>query len=196
MSYTNDYQSIYCYDGTDVLINKFDITDQSLLDKIEADITRKNIALLNMRPITGKFDLKHLQNIHKAIFKDIYPFAGQIRSESISKGNTMFAMPQYINQCSEDLFKKLKKDNLLKEKLDVNEFSQKIAYYMSEINIIHPFREGNGRATREFIRTLGIKCGYSIQWSRITKNELITASIRSVTNPDLMEQLIRKSIGS
>lgn len=192
MAYTYDNQSKHCYKGTDVLVNNFNITDQYILDKVDADITRKNIAVLNMRPIKGNFDLKHLQNIHLAIFKDLYPFAGKIRDEIISKGTT-FALPQYINSCSNELFKELKRENYLLNK-NIDEIPNRLAYYMAEINAIHPFREGNGRSNREFIRTLGIKCGFYIDWSSLSEDELLRASIRSMKNTDKLEELIREAI--
>lgn len=192
MAYTYENQSIHCYKGTDILINKFNIRNQNVLDKIDADITRKNIAYLNMYPIKGNFDLIHLQNIHSAIFKDIYPFAGRIRDEIISKGTT-FALPQYINSSSNELFKNLKNENYLLNK-NIDEITNRLSYYMSEINAIHPFREGNGRSNREFIRTLGAKCGFYIDWSRLSKEDLLSASIRAMYNTDNLEKLMRAAI--
>jgi len=192
MIYTYENQSIHCYMGTEILINKFNIMDQNILDKVDADITRKNIALLNMNPIKGDFDLIHLQNIHLAIFKDLYSFAGQIRDEIISKGTT-FALPRYIKSYSDELFANLKKENYLLDK-DVDETVKRLSYYMSEINAIHPFREGNGRSNREFIRVLARRCGFYIDWSRLSKEELLNASIRSMSNCDELEKLIKETI--
>jgi cell filamentation protein len=62
----------------------------------------------------------------------------------------------------------------------VDNFSEKAAYYMSEINMIHPFREGNGRTIREFIRQLALYCGYIINWSLIDKDTLLNATIAAV----------------
>ncbi len=192
MIYNNEIQSRSCYKGTDVLINKFNIIDQNILGKVDADITRKNIALLNMCPIKGNFDLTHLQNIHLAIFKDLYLFAGEIRDEIISKGTT-FALPQYIKSYSDELFKNLKKEHYIINK-NIDETANRLSYYMSEINAIHPFREGNGRSNREFIRTLALKCGFYIDWSRLSKEELLRASISSMRNTDELEKLIRETI--
>lgn len=195
MEYGEEYKSKYCYANTNVLINKFSIKDQSILDNVEADITRKNLTLLHVKPVKGEFDIKHLQAIHLAIFKDIYPFAGQIRNEVIYKGNSMFALPQYIYENLNELLKQLKKENyLLGTNLD--EFAKRVAYYMAEINVIHPFREGNGRTNREFIRTLGIKCSYVIDWSKILKDELLEASIATFNDPKSpkLEMLIKRVI--
>lgn len=186
-------QSKYCYKGTDVLINNFNIKDQNILNKVEADLTHINIVKLEKNPIMGKFDLKHLQKIHYEIFKDIYPFAGKIREENISKGNFTFAYAQYIDSAAMDLFKQLKNDKLLKG-LPYDKFCEKTAYYMSEINVLHPFREGNGRTQREFIRSLALNCGYKLDWSKISKEDMLRASISSVINTKDLEKLIGSAI--
>ncbi|MCT4574099.1 cell filamentation protein Fic, partial [Bacillus thuringiensis] len=74
-------KSLYTYDGTDVLKNKFGIKDQAELEELEKLITTAKIAELEIKPIPGNFDLDHLKKIHKHIFEDIYEFAGQIRQE-------------------------------------------------------------------------------------------------------------------
>lgn len=66
--------------------------------------------------------------------------------------------------------------------LDVDDFSSRAGYYMGEINMIHPFREGNGSAQREFIRKLAMKNGYELNWNRVDPERLLKASIQSVTD--------------
>lgn len=63
--------------------------------------------------------------------------------------------------------------------MDKENISKRLAYYMAEINVIHPFREGNGRSTREYIRFLAMSNGYTLDWSKIDRNELLNASVRS-----------------
>jgi cell filamentation protein len=63
---------------------------------------------------------------------------------------------------------------------------------MSEINMLHPFREGNGRTTREFIRLLALKCGYIIKWEDIPKDDLLSACISSVTDIKSLEDIIKR----
>lgn len=83
-------QSIYCYPGTNVLKNKLNIKDNKLLKTAEEEITLIKQMELLKNPIKGNFSKTHLMNIHKFIFEDIYPFAGKIRREQISKADTMF----------------------------------------------------------------------------------------------------------
>lgn len=186
-------QSRYCYPGTEVLMNKFLIDDQEKLNKVERLLTGKRLAELYEKPIPGNFNLKHLQNIHQYIFQDLYSFAGEIRDEQIRKGTTYFAHPQHIESYSKEQLQFLKGEKFLKG-LDVNDFSSRAAYYMGEINMIHPFREGNGRTQREFIRTLAMKNGYELNWNRVDPERLLKASIQSVTDHKELGKVLRDSI--
>ena len=96
-----------------------------------------------------------------------------------------------------ELFDNPIKGNLKNEKylsgLDKEEFAKRLAYYFSEINALHPFREGNGRVQREFIRSLALKNGYVIRFDRISEGEMIRASQESfLCNYDYMEKLFTK----
>lgn len=178
-------QSIYCYDGTDVLINKENIRDAKALAKYEADITMIRLYQIEEKQfVSGRFGMAHLKNIHKFIFQDIYPFAGKFRTENIIKGKTEFCKSEFIVDNLNSLFDELKKNRCLKG-LNQDDFSQKVAYYMSELNMIHPFREGNGRSTREFVRQLALSCGFIINWSLVGKETLLEAIIKAV-NKDLI----------
>lgn len=187
--------SKYCYPGTDILINKLDIKDESLLKEAEALYSAQRLLELTVTPVTGDFDLQHLQRIHYHILQDIYPFAGLIREENISKDGTPFAQSQYIVPFSTDLFNKLKSENHLTN-LTIEVFSARAAYYMAEINAIHPFREGNGRATRELIRSLAIHCYFNLNWDSVDFKELLDASIESIKDYTHLTNCIRRCINS
>ena len=93
----------YVYPGTDVLINKFNCKDAEKLKEIEALSTGGNLAYLQMHPVNGSYDFKHLKDIHYFIFQDIYEWAGKIRTVDIGKGN-LFCRAQFINSFSEEVF--------------------------------------------------------------------------------------------
>jgi cell filamentation protein len=137
------------------------------------------IALEEEKPIRGRFGLAHLKAIHHYIFQDVYPFAGKLRLEDISKGNTFFCKSEYIEQNLNALFARLKGENYLRG-LTAEKFAERVSFYMSELNMIHPFREGNGRAIREFIRCLALEAGYDIDWSLIDSKTLLDATIIAV----------------
>ncbi|MDZ4588716.1 Fic/DOC family protein [Bacillus cereus] len=170
-----------------------DYQDNDLLKSFETIMTGVRIAELQANPITGNFDLKHLQEIHKYIFQDVYPFAGKLREENIAKGSFQFAHASFLKDHATELFKQLKDENTLKG-LKIDEFSNRAAHYMAEINVIHPFREGNGRTQREFIRCLALSNGYSLEWEREKKEAVFNASVKSVLDPTDLSKIIKNTI--
>lgn len=186
-------QSKYCYPNTDVLINKFNIRDQEKLSSRETLVTGKRLLELQNKPVKGDFDLQHLKRIHKYIFQDIYPFAGKLRDENIAKDTFSFANALFLEECANDLFNGLKNEKCLSG-LDVDNFSERAAYYMAEINVLHPFREGNGRTQREFIRTLSLSNGYFLDWSNVDKEKVFEASVLSKLDHTLLSQVINQCI--
>lgn len=173
-------QSIYCYPDTDVLKNKANIKDAKALAEYEADVTALRQYMLEANPLRGRFGITHLKNIHKFIFQDVYPFAGKLRLEDIWKGDTFFCKVEYIKENLSALMEKLKGENILYG-LNMEGFAQRASFYMFELNMIHPFREGNGRVIREFIRCLAFHANYRIDWSRVDSKDLLNASIISVS---------------
>ena len=183
----------YCYPGTDVLINFYDERDQKKLDLIETNHTLHRLIELYNAPILGAFGLKHLQKIHKHIFQDVYPFAGELRTVNISKNGQGFAPCLHLTSYANAVFKQLKQEKHLKE-LTKEEFCKRLSYYFTEVNMIHPFREGNGRAQREFFRVLAAKNGYELDWSLVEKNEMLEASIKGRLDEKAFVELFNKSI--
>lgn len=172
-------QSIYHYQDTEVYINKLGIKDPDILLSIENDLTYQRLSELYLNPILGRFSKTHLLKVHKYIFQDLYPFAGKIREETIWKGDTQFCDCRFISNNLNLLFSKLKADKFFVG-LTKEDFSVKAASFLDELNMIHPFREGNGRAIREFFRCLALKCGFSIDWSLVDKDKLRNAFIYAV----------------
>jgi cell filamentation protein len=198
MNFSTKYgsgNSKYCYPNSDVLINKQNIRDYNLLEEADSRYTTQRLLELQTNPIEGNFDLDHVKNIHYYIFQDLYYFAGKLREEDIIKGNTHFAKYQYIETSAIKLFEELKEENYLIG-TSFNQFSEKASYYMAELNIIHPFREGNGRTIREFIRILALKNGYQIKWNSINQKTLFKASVESVLNLGPLIKCIKGAIKS
>lgn len=177
----DNIQSIYHYQDTNVYINKLGIEDPDILLSIENDLTYQRLSELYINPIRGHFGVRHLLNIHKYIFQDLYYFAGEIREETIWKGNTPFCDCRFIVDNLNILFSKLKMDKFFNG-LNINDFAVKSASFLAELNMIHPFREGNGRAIREYFRCLALKSRYMIDWSLVGKDELLNAFIYAVDN--------------
>ncbi|MCR4911594.1 MAG: Fic family protein [Bacilli bacterium] len=173
-----DEKGIYCYKGSDVLINKLNIQDEETFRKAERLYSGMRQSELLNKPIDGDLDFKHLKAIHFYLFQDLFYWAGKIRTVAIAKGN-LFCLPQYIESYAKDLFSNLKQDNYY-QGLSKEEFVNHITNLLADINALHPFREGNGRTQREFIRYIGIKNGYGFDWSKVSAEENIIASYESV----------------
>ena len=184
---------LYCYPGSSVLKNKIGIRDLERLHEMERKLTMLRILELLDKPVRGAFDLKHLQAIHAYIFQDVYDWAGELRKVDIAKGN-MFCNAMFLSGQAEEIFGKLKAEDYLYG-LDEDNFAVRLAYYFSEINALHPFREGNGRSQREFIRCLALHNGYVINFVNADKDEMLEASRKSfLCEYGSMERLFRKCI--
>jgi cell filamentation protein len=185
--------SIYCYPGTDVLINKLNIKDNQLLSEAERKIVLTKSYELRKNSKIGDFDLNHFLEIHKFLFEDIYPFAGKFRNENIAKGYFSFAEWQYIEPEIKRLFDKLKAENYLQGR-SREELVKGLAYYLSELNVLHPFREGNGRTIREFIRELAFFNGYVLDLQNTTSEELLKASVDSIADTKELEETLNRCL--
>lgn len=188
--YEYEWDSKYCYPNPHVLKNKLNITDQTELDAAERAITAIKTSQVSITRIEGRFDFEHLKRIHKFLFEDIYDWAGCVRTVNISKGN-QFCRFDYIEPQMNELLNKLKAENYLLGYKTTDEFGKKLAYYLGEINVIHPFREGNGRAQRMFIEHLAHNAGYTLDFMKIRSEDMLEASARAYAREyDLMEKII------
>jgi cell filamentation protein len=175
--YDYEWDANYCYPESKVLKNRLNIKDAALLFVAEREITAFKIAKAKDEPIKGNFDLAHLQKINKFIFEDIYTWAGKLRTVNISKGN-QFCLSNHLETYAAGIFNELSKENyLINHPFDI--VLQRLAYYLSEINVLHPFREGNGRTQRLFIEYLGNVAGVEVDFSGVSDREMIIASANS-----------------
>jgi cell filamentation protein len=184
----------YLYPGTNVLKNLVGIENHKRLQQFEAISTAHRISELRFNPIPGAFDASHLQRIHHHIFQDVYDWAGEFRTIDIRKeGEFWFCRREFIEQSLIDLCNQLSGENKLRNTTP-EQFGSRSGYYMSELNAIHPFREGNGRVQREFIRELGLYAGMHVNWALVTQQEMYSASIASFQKGDhhLLGDLIAK----
>lgn len=142
-----NYESKYEQNG--VLINKLNLTNEEDLNEAERMLTSYKLAKLYLDPGVQNFDVQHYLSIHKFLFDDIYYFAGEIRKENISK-HLPFCLPQFIYQELQNTLKSANKK--IKDIVDRDKLLVFITKLYSDLDIIHPFREGNGRCEREFLR--------------------------------------------
>lgn len=185
--------SVYCYEGTNILVNKLNIKDSEELESYETSVVSLKLMALNKKGITGNFDVAHFVSIHKFLFEDIYNFAGLFRTENIAKDYFQFAEWEYIDSELERLLSELKSENYLVG-LSKEQFASRLAYYWAELNVLHPFREGNGRTTREFLRQLSLKNGYILNLYKVNSQELLNASIKSIADTSDLENCLYKCL--
>ena len=166
-----DADDVYCIPGTAVLKNKAGITDQDQLDEFEGDFTAIRLLELTQNPVEGSFDLAHLCKIHQYLFQDVYEWAGEVRTVDIIRGDSRFCNVRHIQSYSNTVFSAIAAEKYLVN-LEPKVFANRLAHYLSEINAIHPFREGNGRVQRLFISQLAEHAGYSLDYSALDQSEL------------------------
>ncbi|MDX1950301.1 MAG: Fic family protein [Rickettsiales bacterium] len=168
----------YQYPNSEVLKNIPEIKNQEDLDLFEKNIIRLVLLKFPDAIKNDVVDLNLWKKIHKIFFDKVFSWAGQIRTVQMAKGTTMFAHPEYIESSAKEIFNDLKKENYLTS-LDKENLCERLAYYFCELNMLHPFREGNGRTQRILFSEIARRCGYDIQWfkTEATSKEQIEASI-------------------
>ena len=154
-----------------VLKNKLDISDSLELAKIEEKLSKKKAVQLFESGYLDSLDagtFASLAKIHEFLFEDIYDFAGQVRDVNIAKGNFRFAPVIYLQAALENI-----------DKMPQKSFDEIIAKYV-EMNVAHPFREGNGRSTRIWLDLMLKKeLNLVVDWSKVNKEDYLLAMERS-----------------
>ena len=160
--------SLYCYMGTGILKNKLNIRDELILEQAELELSSASSSLIEYTE--PPYNLCYLQTIHEQLFSDLYEWAGQLRQIDISKGDTRFCTFSRIEIETNKLLNSLQQQNYF-QGLELQDLIGELANLYCELNVIHPFREGNGRAQRIFFEHLIAYCGYGIDWSKINSKE-------------------------
>lgn len=165
----------YTYENSAVLVNKLGLRDQAELDDFEAEISSARAD----EPLPeGALDFAHYCAIHHHLFQDVYDWAGTPRTVRISKEGNPFCFPEHIDARAATLFSGVKAAKFL-EKLPPAEFSAKAAHFLAELNAIHAFREGNGRAQLTFFALLADRAGQPLDLEKLDPNTMLNALIAS-----------------
>lgn len=186
MAYSIAASSDHCYEGTSCLINKLSIRDEKKLAEVEAAIVLGKTTLLDQHPIQGDFDLDHYKRIHQFLFCDLYDWAGQLREVNLSKKGTAFVPVEEIEPCATACFKRLREFQA--EGLSYHELAEGVADFYHTINMLHPFREGNGRAQRVFFSQWIQHIGFQLDLTTVDSDEFIFATIQAAQG--VMDQLV------
>ena len=169
-----------------MLENKLGLTSSAELARMEEQLSKKKAVLLFEKGIldslpAGKFST--LQAIHRYLFEDIYDFAGEIRKVNMAKGNFRFAPLMYLDAALENI-----------DKMPQSDFDEIIEKYV-EMNIAHPFREGNGRSARIWLdHMLKQEIGKVIDWSKVDKEDYLLAMERSPVKDIEIKYLLKNAL--
>ncbi|WP_048601275.1 Fic/DOC family protein [Rubeoparvulum massiliense] len=132
-----------------------------------------------------------LKRLHYFLFQDAYPFAGKIRDVQLMKGQTRFCQVEFIESNLYELILQLQGESVWKS---IEQASERLAYYKSELNMIHPFREGNGRTIRLVIREIARSQGYDWDFQKIDRHYYMKAMIQSVVDESLLRKLLNETL--
>ena len=201
--YTQDKNYIY-YENSNIPINKLNIKDIKVLEQEERKLLLSGYEYShkNLTETTIFNDL-YLRKLHEITFGKLYDFAGKYRTVNISKGYSTFCQVRFLEQTSKVIFSRLRKDNYLKDysAKPKEEFAQKIAHYMCELIVLHPFSEFNGRITRLFFDMIATYNGYDyIDYQNALElkendNKFIRASIDCmISNDNKMYEIILRGL--
>lgn len=194
MTYSLEPVSQDCYPGTTVLVNKLNIRDEATLNEAEALITYINASKLEYCPLEGVFDFTHYKAIHHFLFSELYDWAGQVRAVNISKKATCFCRAERIETQAQLIFQRLKERDCFKG-LSHHDFVDEIVDFYCVTNMLHPFREGNGRTQRTFLAQLIRNAGYDINWAEVDGDLLMIAIIQAAQGvTDLLRSVFQESI--
>ena len=181
----------YLYEDGLCLRNIPGLRDPDLLAAFESEQVR----LRAEEPMPkGRFTPSHYRRLHRHLFQDVYDWAGRYRTVRMTKGTSMFCYPEFIARQMDVLFQTLKEPTL-KSATDLSSFVERAARFLSELNAIHPFREGNGRAQLAFIRMIALRAGNPLRMERLLPERFLDAMIASFNDElapliDELENLI------
>lgn len=165
----------YCYPGSTILRNRLGLRDQTALDAFEADA----VTLRAEQPLpSGRFTPAHYRAVHRHLFQDVYPWAGRFRTIRIAKGGSMFCYPEHIAGQLARLLGTLRSEGLL-QGLSRDPFAARSAHFLAELNAIHAFREGNGRAQLVFFAALAENADRRIDFARMDPERFLRVMIES-----------------
>ena len=194
MAYIIDAIQDDCYEGTNVLINKYGLQDGEALAEIEASVVSVRAAMWEASPEVQTFDFNHYKAIHRYLFSDLYAWAGKTRTINLAKKGTTFCAAKDIEQVAQAIFQRLHQENLFIG-LPKSDFAFQLSDFYQRTNELHPFREGNGRTQRVFLSQLCSNAGYRLDFSAIDTDLLMIATIQAAQGTDeLLRQVLYESI--
>lgn len=186
-------QDPYCFPGTSILRNLQGLHDEQSLAEAERALTEIAAQSIDFTP--PPYTLTYLQDVHRQLFADLYDWAGELRTVDISKDDTHFCTTARIEPEAQKLFEAFALADWY-QGLGRQELVTACAVLFGDLNVVHPFREGNGRALRILFEHIIVNAGYEISWWAVEPREWIQANINAVfCDYALMEMVFERCIG-
>ena len=187
-----DDRDPYLYPTLDVLRNRLGIRQAQRLEQTAWEFTSLSAATIPLGP-RGR-GLPHLCAIHRQLYQDLFDWAGKLREIDIYQGDTPFCHFAWIEKEGNALMRKLEEEDYLCE-LPWETFVERLSWYYGEINVLHPFRLGNGLTQRIFFEQLAIHAGYLLDWRGIEPDAWSQANqLGAMGDPEPLERIFRKVV--
>jgi cell filamentation protein len=183
----------YRYPDSGVLRNRLNIHDESLLQEAERELSEIAACTLHLSP--PPYDLSFLQLIHKTLFSDVYEWAGELRTVNIKKDDTLFCTAERIVPEAEKIFRAMAHASRFTGTTKTD-LVVKVAEAYGDLNVIHPFRDGNGRAQRILFEQIIINAGFTVDWWLVNNADWVPANIDAVAcDYRGLEAIFKRCIG-
>lgn len=187
-----DDRDPYLYLTLDVLRNRLGIRQAQRLEQTAWEFTSLRAATIPLGP-RGR-GLPHLCAIHRQLYQDLFDWAGKLREIDIYQGDTPFCHFAWIEKEGNALMRKLEEEDYLCEQ-PRETFVERLSWYYGEINVLHPFRLGNGLTQRIFFEQLAIHAGYLLDWRGIEPDAWSQANqLGAMGDPEPLERIFRKVV--
>lgn len=167
-----------CYPDTTVLVNKLGIKNQEELNSVERQFVLLRSSQVEKEAVFENVSFDFYKSLHKNLFGDLYEWAGTVRNINISKKGTVFCNADDLEKTGKLKFQRLAELNYLK-KLNKSTFLDELSELYHDLNMLHPFREGNGRTLRLFVTLLVRNAGYNLNFSECDSDLLMIATIKA-----------------
>lgn len=178
MTYSIDSSDHGYYPGTSVLINKLNIQDQAQLEENETLITTVQSLKFELEPFPGEMNFDYYKRLHRFLFEAIYEWAGEVRTVNLSKQHTAFCLANEVENLAAATFRRLRQNHYLCG-LSREEFLRELVDLYISLNYLHPFREGNGRVQRLYLRQLAQRAGYRLNFAGVDSDRMMIATIHA-----------------
>ena len=183
-----------CYPGTRTLKNRFGIRDQKQLALVEQKLVTGLAAQLQEEAVFAQVDFAYYKHLHKSLFGDLYDWAGTVRTITISKKGFVFCQAGVIEETGQRRFARVQRQKYLTG-MPTEVFLDELTELYDDLNLLHPFREGNGRTLRLFITLLVRNAGREIRFDHCDPDLLMIATIQAAQGTrDLLRQVFAEIV--